>query len=140
MKTTTKTAAPKNVDEYIKAFPPSVHGNLNKLRQTIKAAAPQAEEIISYRMPAYKYHGRLVYFAAYKNHIGFYPMSGTISAFKKELSDYKGAKGSVQFPHDKPIPFGLVSKMIKFRANQNEEKLAAKKSIKPITPKTKSKK
>lgn len=114
----TKTTVAKNVDEYIAAFDPAIKERLEKLRQTIKKAAPAAEETISYMMPAYKLHGMLAYFAGYKNHIGFYPGAGGIEAFKKELSVYKGAKGSVQFPHDKPLPLGLVTKIVKFRVKQ----------------------
>lgn len=129
METANKTAPAKNVDEYIKALPANVRTISEKLRQTIKAAAPQAEEVISYQMPAYKYHGMLVYFAAFKNHIGFYPAPGGIEAFKKELSAYKGAKGSVQFPLDQPIPFDLISKIVKFRVKENEARISAKKSM-----------
>jgi uncharacterized protein YdhG (YjbR/CyaY superfamily) len=118
-----KSAVAKNVDEYIAAFEPAIQLRLQQLRQTIIKAAPKAEEVISYQMPAFKLHGMLVYFAGYKNHIGFYPGAGGIAAFKKELSAYKGAKGSVQFPHEKPLPLGLVSKIVKFRVKQNMEKL-----------------
>jgi uncharacterized protein YdhG (YjbR/CyaY superfamily) len=114
-----KKAVAKNVDEYIAAFEPVIKERLEKLRQAIKKAAPAAEETISYMMPAYKLHGMLAYFAGYKNHIGFYPGAGGIEAFKKELSVYKGAKGSVQFPHEKPLPLGLVSKIVKYRVKQN---------------------
>lgn len=123
MITATKSVPAKNVDEYLNALPSTVRSIAGKVRQTIKAAAPEAEEAISYQMPAYKYHGWLVYFAAYKNHIGFYPTPGGIKAFKKELSAYKGAKGSVRFPIDKPIPFSLISKIVKFRVKENEEKV-----------------
>lgn len=95
---------------------------LEELRQAIKLAAPAAEEVISYQMPAFKYHGVLVYFAAYKHHIGVYPTSSGIAAFKKELSVYKGAKGSVQFPLDKPLPLALIKKIVKFRVKENLEK------------------
>jgi uncharacterized protein YdhG (YjbR/CyaY superfamily) len=111
-----------DVREYIAGFPKEVQSLLQTIRSTIKNAAPNAVESISYKMPAYKYFGVLVYFAGYKNHIGFYPGSSGIAEFKKELSVYKGAKGSVQFPLDKPIPVSLVRKIIKFRVNQNIEK------------------
>ena len=124
------TPVAKNVDEYLKAFPVSIQNILEKVRQTIKAAAPKAEEVISYQMPAYKYRGMLVYFAGWKNHIGFYPTSTGTNAFKKELSVYKGAKGSVQFPLDKAIPFSLISKIVKFRVKENEAKAAVKNNIK----------
>ncbi|MEO7393824.1 MAG: DUF1801 domain-containing protein [Chitinophagaceae bacterium] len=119
----------KNVDEYISTFPENVRSVLEQLRQTIKKAAPKAEEVISYQMPAFKYFGMLVYFAGYKNHIGFYPTSSGIAAFNKELSSYEGAKGSVKFPIDKPLPLGLISKIAKFRVKENLEKAEAKKKI-----------
>ena len=117
----------KTVDEYIKRFSPAIRKSLQQLRKTIKAAAPEAEEVISYQMPAYKYYGMLVYFAAWEHHIGFYPGAGGIKEFQKELSGFKRAKGSVQFPNDKPIPFGLISKIVKFRVKQNEVKKKSKK-------------
>jgi len=126
---TTKTAPAKNADEYVKRFPTDVQATLQQLRKTIKTAAPKAEEVLSYQMPVVKYLGMLVYFAAWKNHIGFYP-AGAISAFKEELSAYDVSKGTVKFPLDKPFPFGLVSKIVKFRVKENEEKAAAKKQLK----------
>ena len=95
---------------------------MKKLRQTIRKAAPEAEEVISYQMPAYKLQGMLVYFAAYKNHIGFYPTGSGIFAFKKELSIYECSKGTVRFPLDKPLPLGLIGKIVKFRVKENLEK------------------
>ncbi len=118
----------KNVDEYIALFPEHTQKLLDQLRATIFKAAPEAEEVISYQMPAYKFHGMLVYFAGYKNHIGFYPTASGIKMFKEELSGYKGAKGSAQFPLDKPLPLGLVSKIVKFRAKENIEKAKAEKT------------
>ena len=118
----------KNVDEYIAAFPKDVQLLLEKLRSTIKKAAPKAEEGISYQMPAYKYFGMLVFFAGYKSHIGFYPTPAGIEAFKKELSGYDGAKGSIQFPIDKPLPLSLVTKIVKFKIKENQSKTVAKKS------------
>ncbi len=126
---TTVSARPKTVDEYLEALSPEVSGTLQKLRQTIKAAAPKAEELISYGMPGYKYHGMLVYFAAWKNHIGFYP-AGALKAFSKELSVYEVSKGTIKFSLDKPFPFGLVSKIVKFRVKENEEKAKLKKNSK----------
>ena len=117
-----KTTKPENVEEYIAGFPKNTQILLEQIRATIVKAAPQAEEVISYQMPAYKHNGILVYFAAYKNHIGFYPTASGIEAFKKELSVYKGAKGSVQFPLDKPMPLNLISKIVKFRVKKNLEK------------------
>ncbi len=112
----------KNIDEYISGFPKNVQAILEKLRRVIKEAAPEAKEAISYGMPAYKLNGNLVYFAAYKTHIGFYPTSSGISAFKKELSPYDTSKGTIRFPIDKPIPFKLVEKIVKFRVNETSNK------------------
>ncbi len=116
-----------NIDEYIAAFPKDVQKTLQQLRITIQKAAPKAEEVISYQMPAFKQKGVLVYFAAYKNHIGFYPTSSGIRVFKDEISGYKNSKGAVQFPIDKPLPIQLISKMVKFRVKENLEKEQAKK-------------
>ncbi len=110
------------IDEYIKTFPKEIQANLEKMRQTIRKAAPEAEEAISYRMPAFKLNGYLVFFAAFKHHIGFYPTPSAILKFKKELSPYKFAKGSIQFPLDKPIPFNLVKKIVAFRVAENLKK------------------
>ena len=119
------TTKPKNIEEYIAGFPAAIQQKLNSVRTTIRKAAPDAEELISYNMPAYKYYGMLVYFAGYKNHIGFYATPTGHEAFKKELSKYKEGKGSVQFPHDKPLPLSLVTKIVKFRVSQNLEKTKA---------------
>lgn len=125
------TIAVKSVDEYISQFPPAVQEILKTLRKVIKEAAPDAEEKISWKMPTFVLHGNLVHFAAHKNHIGFYPSPSGIDAFKHELWEYKGAKGSVQFPIDKPLPYELVSKIVKFRVaeniNQADERLKNKK-------------
>ena len=110
---------PKDVDEYISDSAIEVQKILGQLRTTIRKTAPLAEEIISYGMPAYKLNGILVYFAPRKNHIGFYPTASGIEAFKKELSAYKWSKGAVQFPLDKPLPLGLISKIVKFRVKEN---------------------
>ena len=115
------------VDGYIAGFPKEIQEQLQKIRSTIKKAAPKAEEIISYQMPAYKYHGMLVYFAGYKNHIGFYATPTGHAAFKKELSAYKEGKGSVQFPHNQPLPLALISRIVKFRVKENMEKEKIKK-------------
>jgi len=115
-----------SVDEYHATFPASTKAKLQQMRTTIKKAAPKAEEIISYNMPAYRQDGMLVFYAGYKGHIGFYPGAGGIEAFKKELSMYKGAKGSVQFPLDEPLPLALVTQIVKFRVAQNEEKAKGK--------------
>lgn len=112
----------KTIDEYISQFPADVQEKLQILRDVIKQSAPNAIEKISYQMPAFYYLGNLVYFAAFKNHIGFYPTSSGVAAFKKELSKYKGAKGSVQFPIDEPIPYELISKIVKYRVDENMKK------------------
>jgi uncharacterized protein YdhG (YjbR/CyaY superfamily) len=125
MKATTKKF--KTVDEYLANLPGNTRAILKEFRKTIKQAAPQAEELISYNMPAFKLHGMLVYYAAWKEHIGFYPVSSGIEAFKKELSAYEAAKGSVKFPTDKPIPFNLVSKIVEYRVRENLTKASAKK-------------
>ena len=120
----------KDVDSYISSQSNEVRERLEIVRHIIKTAAPDAEEVISYNMPAFKFHGMLVYFAVFKHHIGFYPMASGISEFKKELSIYKGAKGSVQFPLDKPLPITLIKKIIKFRVRENIEKEKLKKQSK----------
>jgi uncharacterized protein YdhG (YjbR/CyaY superfamily) len=112
----------KTIDEYIKTFPVDVQSILEKMRQTIRQAAPGAVEAIAYEMPTFRLNGNLVHFAAFENHIGFYPTPSGIDAFKKEISRYKWAKGSVQFPLDKPIPYDLVEKIVKFRVTENLEK------------------
>ena len=108
-----------SVDEYIASCPEEIQKILQELRATIKAAAPEAVEKISYQMPTFALKGNLVHFAAYKNHIGFYPTSSGIQAFKKELSIYEGAKGTVRFPIDKPLPLQLISRIVKFRVAEN---------------------
>ena len=110
------------IDEYIGTFPEDVQQILEKIRQTIHEAAPEAVEAISYQMPTFKLNGNLVHFAAFEHYIGFYPTPSGIEAFKKELSQYSGAKGSVQFPLDKPIPYDLVQKITRFRVKENLEK------------------
>jgi uncharacterized protein YdhG (YjbR/CyaY superfamily) len=110
------------IDEYIRSFPKDIQRILVELRKVIKAAAPESVESISYRMPAFSFKGPLVYFAAYKNHIGFYPIPGGVKAFEKELAAYKKGKGSVQFPIDKPLPLKLISKIVKFRVAENIKK------------------
>ncbi len=114
---------PLNVDEYIAGFPLPVQTRLNTLRAAVIKAASDAQEVISYGMPAYKQNGMLLYFAAHNNHIGFYPMGSGIEAFKEEISSYKSAKGSVQFPLDKPLPVALIKRIVKFRVEKNKEKL-----------------
>jgi len=116
-----------NIDDYISSFPEEIQILLEQVRTTIKQAAPEAEEAIKYAMPTFVLNGNLVHFAAFKNHIGFYPVPSGIEAFKKELSVYNGAKGSVQFPLDKPMPLGLISEIVKFRVNENQRKQKTKK-------------
>ena len=105
----------KSVDEYLAAFPKNVQCILEEFRKAIQEAAPEAEETISYQMPAFKLNGILVWFAAHKNHIGFYPRVSAIVAFKDKLSRYKVSKGTVQFPLNEPIPFDLIKEMVRFR-------------------------
>ncbi len=112
----------KTIGEYITTFPENVQSILQELRQTIKDAAPQAEEVISYQMPAYKLNGILVYFAAFKNHISFFPTASAIEAFKEELSDYETSKGTLRFQLDKPIPLNLVRKIVCYRVSENLNK------------------
>jgi uncharacterized protein YdhG (YjbR/CyaY superfamily) len=116
------TTSQNPIDQYIAGFPETTKSYLEKMRTAIKKAAPQAEEVISYNMPAYKLNGILVWFAGHKNHIGFYPMASGIATFKNELSVYKSAKGSVQFPLNRPLPLVLITKIIKFRVKENLEK------------------
>ena len=115
-----------SIDEYIATFPDAIQQILQELRATIHAAAPDATEKISYQMPTFFLKGNLVHFAAYKNHIGFYPAPRGIEAFKDELSVYKGAKGSVQFPIDQPMPLELIGKIVKFRVAENLKKAEVK--------------
>ena len=115
------------IDEYISSFPGDIQTLLEQVRMTIHQAAPEAEEAIKYAMPTFIFNGNLVHFAAFKHHIGFYPVPSGIEAFKKELSSYKGAKGSVQFPLDKPMPLELISRIVQFRVSENLKKAKAKK-------------
>ncbi len=107
------------IDHYISTYPSEVQERLELIRSTIKTAAPDAEEVISYKMPAYKLKGILVYFAGYQNHIGFYPGANGIRHFQEEINQFKNAKGSVQFPHTSPLPLDLVTKIVKFRRDEN---------------------
>ena len=119
-----------SIDEYIASFPADTRKILEELRATIKAAAPGAEEKISYQMPAFALKGNLVYFAAFKDHIGFYPTASGVEAFKKELSTYEGSKGTVRFPIDKPLPLKLIRKIVKYRVVENLKKAKVKSSKK----------
>jgi uncharacterized protein YdhG (YjbR/CyaY superfamily) len=122
----TDQTAPKTIDEYIAGFPHDVQEILEKIRITIRKAAPDAKETINYQIPTFTLNGNLVHFAAFKKHIGFYPTPTGIEKFKRELAVYEGAKGSVKFPLDKPIPFALISRIVKFRVKENLDRAAAK--------------
>ena len=117
---------PTDIDDYISGFPNDIQKILQQVRSTIKKAAPGAEETIKYSMPTFTYKGNLVYFAAFKNHIGFYPAPTGDASFKKALSDYKTGRGSVQFPLDKPMPTDLIVRIVKQRIKANSEKAKAK--------------
>lgn len=119
----------ESIDEYIETFPQAVQEKLQGMRKTIRAAAPDAEEKISYQIPTLYLGGNLVHFAAFKKHIGFYPTSSGIRAFKKELSIYKSSKGSVQFPIDKPLPLALISKIVKFRVSENKKNIKINRKV-----------
>lgn len=121
---------PSDIDQYIKAFPKEVRENLERLRSTIRKAAPDAEEAIRYGMPTFILKGNLVHFAAYKNHTGFYPAPSGIESFREELSMYETSKGAIRFPVDRPLPLDLISKIVKFRVRENIEKAEAKKNLK----------
>lgn len=118
---------PTTIDEYIAGYPPDVQKILQQVRAVIRQAAPDAKETINYRMPTFQLNGNLVHFAAHTHHIGFYPTPSGIEKFKDELSEYEGAKGSVQFPLDKPIPYDLIGKITAFRVQENQSKGKAKK-------------
>ena len=112
----------KTIDEYIGTFPKNVQAILEELRQAIKDSAPNAKEAISYQMPTFKLNGNLVYFAAFRNHISFFPTSSAIEAFGEKLSPYKTSKGTVRFPINESIPFDLIKEMVRFRVKENEQK------------------
>jgi uncharacterized protein YdhG (YjbR/CyaY superfamily) len=121
-----KKDAPKSIDEYIAGFPQDIRKTLETIRETIRSAAPDAEEKISYQMPTFTLKGNLVHFAVYKTHIGFYPTPSGIEQFRQELSAYDCAKGTVRFPLIKPIPLELISRIVQFRVMENMVKAAAK--------------
>ncbi len=118
------------IDEYISGFPKEVQGILEQIRNTIKKAAPEAEECISWEMPTFKQKGNVVHFAGHKNHVGFYPGASGVEVFKEELTDYKTSKGAIQFPLNKPMPLKLIAKIVKYRVKENQEMAAAKKKRK----------
>ena len=119
---------PPSIDKYIAAFPPAVRTILRKIRRTIRDAVPDAEETISYRMPAFKLDGVLVYFAAFKNHIGLFPPVRGDASLVRAVKRYAGPKGNLRFPLDEPIPYGLIKRIVKVRAKQNREKARARRS------------
>lgn len=117
---------PQNIDEYIAVLPEEVRDLMQAVRKVIHEAAPEATETMNYAIPTFDLSGNLVHFAAFKNHIGFYPTPSGMDAFKEELSAYKGSKGSVQFPLNQPIPYDLITKIVKFRVQENLEKASKK--------------
>lgn len=123
----TNPTEPKNIDEYIAGFPKDVQEILEKIRRTIRKAAPEAEEAIKYQIPTFVLKGNLVHFAAFKNHIGFYPAPQGMEEFKEALAPYEAGKGTARFPLDQPVPYDLISKIVKYRVRMNLEKAAAKK-------------
>ncbi|MEZ4712710.1 MAG: DUF1801 domain-containing protein [Caldilineaceae bacterium] len=129
----TNQSTPTPIDEYIAGQPPEIQQILQQIRQTIQQAAPEAAEAISYQLPTFKLQGNLVHFGAFKKHIGFYPAPSGLEQFKAELAAYKGAKGSVQFPLDQPMPLDLIRRITEFRVGENLAKATAKKS-KPQRP------
>lgn len=117
---------PTTIDDYLAAFPVDVALRMQTLRTVIKEEVPEATETISWRMPTFVYHGNLVHFAGFKHHIGFYPTPSGIEEFQEELSLYKGGKGSIQFPYDKPMPYDLIRRMVRFRAEENRKRVGEK--------------
>ena len=115
----TKKATPASIDEYIANFPEDIQDILERIRRIVHEIAPGAQEKISYQMPTFTLHGNLVHFAAFQKHIGFYPTPSGTEKFKKEIASYKAAKGSIQFPLDRPIPYELITKIVKFRVQEN---------------------
>jgi uncharacterized protein YdhG (YjbR/CyaY superfamily) len=122
-----KGAIAEDIDSYIAEFPDDIQKRLEQVRATIRKAAPKAEEAIKYAIPTFVLNGNLVHFAAFKNHIGFYPAPTGMKAFEKDLAPYKQGKGSVQFPLDKPMPLALIAKIVKMRVKENSEKKVKKK-------------
>ncbi|HET9978934.1 MAG TPA: DUF1801 domain-containing protein [Ktedonobacterales bacterium] len=116
----------QSIDEYIATFPPDMRARLETMRATIRAAAPDAVERISYQMPTFAQEGNLVHFAALKDGIGFYPTSSGIAAFQDELARYNGTKGAVRFPNDEPLPLELITRIVQYRVNENLSRAAAK--------------
>ncbi len=121
-----KRSVPATVDEYIATFPPEIGAILQRIREVIRSAAPAAREVISYRMPAFKQHGVLVYFAAFKSHIGLYPPIAGDARLEKAIARYAGEKGNLRFPLAEPIPYGLIARCARLRARQDRERAAAR--------------
>jgi len=128
--------APKDIDGYIEGFPSGTQSLLQKMRRTIQKAAPMATEAISYRIPTFLFHGSLVHFAAYAHHIGFYPTSSGVSSFRKELASYKTSRGAIRFPLNQPLPLGLITRIVRFRVWEVQEKKAIKDAAgkEPLVP------
>lgn len=126
----TKIQKPTDIDSYLSQFPADVQAILEEVRKTIRQSAPEAEEVISYQMAAFKQHGILVYFAAWKKHIGLYPPISGDESLEKEVAPYAGPKGNLQFPLDQPIPYDLIARIVKLRVEQNSAKAAAKRKKK----------
>ena len=129
-----KSPRPKDIDDYISKFPDDVQAVLQKVRETIRRAAPDAQEVISYQMPAFRQHGILVYFAAWAKHIGMYPPISGNKTLEKAIARYAGPKGNLQFPLDEPMPLSLIERIVKLRVKQSVENAAAKRKMKSQTP------
>ena len=132
-------SAPANIDEYIAAAAPEARPVLERIRRVVRTAAPDAEELISYRMPAFRQHGILVYFAAFKNHIGLFPPVSGDASLEKTLARYAGPKGNLQFPLDRPIPYALIGRIVRFKLKQNLARASAKSTKQPRSGKTSAK-
>ena len=131
-----RKAAPASIDEYIATSPASVRPILKRIRQTIRSAAPGAEEIISYRMPAFRLDGILVYFAVFSHHIGLYPPVSGDAALEKAIAPYAGPKGNLKFPLDRPIPYALIGRIVRLRVKQNRARAVARKAARPAPRRT----
>jgi uncharacterized protein YdhG (YjbR/CyaY superfamily) len=126
----TRQTAAGSIDEYIAGFPQDVQDILQKIRATIREAAPEAEEAIKYGIPTFTLKGNLVHFGAYKKHIGFYPTPSGIETFRQELSAYEGDKGTIRFPLDKPIPYNLIRQIVEYRVQEDLERAATRRKKK----------
>ena len=117
----------QNIDDYIVSYPLEVQESLKQMREAVRNAAPETEEIISYQMPAYREQGVLVYFGAFKNHIGFFPTASAIQYFQEELASFKTSKGTIQFPYSEPLPLDLITRIVRFRVQENKRKVESRK-------------